>query len=254
MTGLAGSYYLVSTVAFCLVSMGIGVRLVLLSRRTGARPELYLGVGLFLSGGIGYGLVIGSAIAGARLGSDASIVHLAGLAGLGVHHVGVAFSLAFTVKVFRPTERWAPVLAAALVAVLAVSWVALLATGGMPRPGGGSAWYWLGFSIMATYPFWITIESLRYWALMRRRRVLGLADPIVTNRFVLMAAASLSAAAAIWTAASPGLLGFAPADQMRLAPFVLSLTATFGVGSIGSYWLAFFPPRWYARRIEASAA
>ena len=40
---LAGSYYLVSTVAFCVISMVIGVRLALLSRRTGARPELYLG-------------------------------------------------------------------------------------------------------------------------------------------------------------------------------------------------------------------
>ena len=108
MASLAGSYYLVSTVAFCVISMVIGVRLASLSRRTGARPELYLGAGLFLSGGIGYALVIGSAIAGARLGPERAVVHLVGLAGLGVHHVGVAFSLAFVVKVFRPTERWAP--------------------------------------------------------------------------------------------------------------------------------------------------
>ena len=197
MASLAGSYYLLSTVAFCLISMAIGVRLALLSHRTGARPELYLGVGLFLSGGLGYALVIGSAIAGARLGPEVPIVHDVGLTGLAVHHVGAAFSLAFVVKVFRPTERWARALAAALVGVLAVSWLGLLASGGMPRPGGGSTWYWIGFAVMATYPFWITIESLHYWALMRRRRTLGLADPLVTNRFALFAAASVLAAAAI---------------------------------------------------------
>ena len=253
MASLAGSYYLVSTLAFCVISMVIGVRLALLSRRTGGRPERYLGTGIFLSGGIGYGLVIGSAIAGARLGPDAPAIHVVGLAGLGVHHVGVAFSLAFVVKVFRPTERWALLLAAALVGVLAVSWLGLLASGGMPRPGGGSAWYWLGFSVMSTYPFWITIESLHYWALMRRRRALGLADPLVTNRFALYAAASLLAAAAIWTGALPGLLGLAPSDQLRLAPLTLSATATFGVAAIAAYWLAFFPPEWYARRLGTPA-
>jgi hypothetical protein len=251
---LAGSYYLLSTVAFCLISMAIGVRLGLLSHRTGARPELYLGIGLFLSGGLGYGLVIGSAIASARLGAEASVVHVVGLTGLAVHHVGAAFSLAFVVKVFRPSERWAPLLAAALVGVLATSWLGLLASGGMPRPDGSSTWYWIGFAVMGTYPFWITIESLHYWALMRRRRTLGLADPLVTNRFALFATASVLAAAAIWTAALPGLLGLPPADQLRIAPLTLSATATFGFGAISAYWLAFFPPAWYSRRLGARAA
>jgi hypothetical protein len=250
---LAGSYYLLSTVAFCLISIVIGVRLGLLSRRTGARPELYLGVGLFLSGGLGYGLVIGSAIAGARLGAEAPIVHHVGLTGLALHHIGAAFSLAFVVKVFRPTERWAVLLAAALFGVLAVSWLGLLVGGGLPRPGGGATWYWIGFAVMGTYPFWITIESLHYWALMRRRRALGLADPLVTNRFGLFATASLLAVAAIWTAALPGLLGLPAAQQMEVAPLTLSATATFGVGAILSYWLAFFPPAWYRRVLGAAA-
>ena len=251
MVSWAGSYYLVSTVVFSMVSMVIGVRLAMLSRRTGARPELYLGAGIFLSGGIGYALVVGGAIAGAGLGADSPLVHLAGLAGLAVHHVGVACSLTFIVKVFRPTERWAPALATALLGVLAVSWLGLVATGASPRPGGGNAWYWVGFSIMATYPFWITAESLHYWTLMRRRRDLGLADPLVTNRFALIATASLFAAAAIWTGALPALLGLAPSDQLRLAPLMLSATGTFGVGAIAAYWLAFFPPGWYARRLGA---
>lgn len=253
MASWAGSYYFLSTVAFCLISMAIGLRLGLLSRRTGARPELYLGAGLFLSGGIGYGLVIGSAIVSARLGMDASAVHVAGLAGLAFHHVGVAFTLAFVVEVFRPTERWAPALAVALVGVLVVSWLGLLVSGGMPRPGTGTGWYWLGFWVMGTYPFWITVESLHYWALMRRRRTLGLADPLVTNRFALFATASLLAAGAIWTAALPGLLDLAPAEQMRIAPLTLSVTGTLGFGAISAYWLAFFPPGWYARRLGAPA-
>ena len=43
-------------------------------------------------------------------------------------------------------------------------------------------------------------------------------------------------------------------QQTAMAPFTLSLTALWGIGAIGSYWLAFFPPHWYARRVTAPAA
>jgi hypothetical protein len=254
MTALAGSYYLISTVAFCLVCTVIGVRLARLSRRTGARPELYLGITLFLTGGLGYGLVIGAAIARTRLGIDTPAIRICGLAGLGLHHLGVAASMAFILTVFRPTERWARALAATMLTVLGVSWIALLAMGGAVGSHAGGMFYWLGFSITATYPFWIAGESLRYWTLMKRRTALGLADPVVTNRFLLMAAASSLAAAAIWTAALPGLLQLPAPEQARVAPLVLSVTATAGIGSVACYWLAFFPPGWYLRRLGTARA
>jgi hypothetical protein len=253
MTALAGSLYLVSTAAFCVCCLVIGVRLALLARRTGGRPELYLGLGLFLTGGLGYGLVVGAGIAGARVGLAVPAVRVAGLLGLGLHHLGVAALMAFVITVFRPTETWARALAAGMLLVLAVSWTGLLLTDGPPGAEAGQRWYWLGFSITATYPFWIASEALHYYALMRRRRAIGLADPVVTNRFLLYSIASLLAAAAIWTAAIPGLLGIPRAEQATLAPVVLPMTAALGIAAVASYWLAFFPPRWYLRSLRAAA-
>jgi hypothetical protein len=251
MTALAGSLYVVSTIAFSVLCMVIGVRLVLLSRRTGARPELYLGVGLLLTGGLGYGLVAGSAIAAASLGADARGLRGIGLFGLLLHHIGVAWNLAFIVTVFRPTERWARALAVTLLAILAASWIGMVFG---DQPAGalrGGGWYRLGSAVTANYPFWITFEALHYYGLMRRRQAIGLADPVVTNRFLLWGIASLFAAAAVWTAALPGLLVSSMAEQARLAPLILSVTGILGIGSIATYWLTFFPPRWYLRTLTA---
>ena len=40
--------------------------------------------------------------------------------------------------------------------------------------------------VYASY-LWVFLESFRYFALLRRRRRLGLADPVITNRFLLFA-------------------------------------------------------------------
>jgi hypothetical protein len=250
---LAGSFYAISTLAFCVCCTVIGIRLALLSRRTAGRPELYLGLALFLTGGAGYGLLIGGAIAGAALESQPAAIRAVGLAGLAIHHVGVAAMMAFILTVFRPTERWARGLAAFLITVLVVSWTGLVGAGGSPRISEGSGWYWLGFSVTGTYPFWVTFEAFHYYALMRRRRAIGLAEPVVTNRFLLWGIASLLAAAAIWCAALPGLLGGSAEEQMAMAPYVLPVTAILGIGAVASYWLAFFPPRWYLRNLGAAA-
>jgi hypothetical protein len=253
MAALAGSFYLISTVAFCLCCTVMGVRLVRLSRRTGARPELYLGCSLFLTGGVGYGLVIASAVARSQLHVTSPWLAVAGLGGLGLHHLGVLGSMAFVVTVFRPTERWARVFAGAGVAVLWTSWVLLVLEGGALASEAGRRWYWVGFAVTGTYPFWFAFESIRYWELMRRRRALGLADPVVTNRFLLIATASILGAAAIWCAAAPGLIGLPPDEQMRVAPFFLSVTAFLGIGAMASYWHAVFPPGWYLRSYRAAA-
>ena len=70
MNALTGSLYLLGTAAFVLVSLVIGLRLALLSRRTGEKPELYLGFGILGTAVFGYGAQIASVILRGGFESD----------------------------------------------------------------------------------------------------------------------------------------------------------------------------------------
>lgn len=258
MSAVAGSFYLFSTAAFCLFCLAICVRLVRLSMRTGGRPERLLGLALGMTGGVGYGLLIVVSLATrARAGETSLLFTALGMLGKAVHDVGVVLMLAFILSVFRPSERWARVLAAAMTLTLAVGYVGNALTGGFSGTQRLGFWYWVGFSVIGTYPMWGAAEAFRYHQLMRKRQALGLADPVVVNRFLMWGVASLFAVAAIWTVTLPGLLGVfgLPLEtQLRWSPFVLSLTGIWGIGAIASYWLTFFAPRWYLARIAAPSA
>lgn len=252
MLAIASSLYLVSTVIFCLFCLVIGVRLLALWRRTGERPELLLALSLALTGGVGYGTLIGLVIVNQihPLGHAAWISALTGF-GNAAHDVGVFCFLGFILTVFRPGERWALALAGLMAAVLTIGLVGQ-AMEGFPQLGATGFWYWVGYSVTATYPLWIAAEAFRYHALMRRRAALGLADPLVVNRFLLWGIASLLSIAAIWTVTFPAVLGLPLEQQTRLAPITMMLTGIFGCGCVTSYWLTFFPPAWYKARFAVA--
>jgi hypothetical protein len=107
--------------------------------------------------------------------------------------------------------------------------------------------------VIGSYPMWAAFEAFRYHALMSKRRALGLADPVVVNRFLLWGVASLFSVAAIWTISLPAILGLPLVEQQRLAPVSMSVTAVWGIGAISSYWLTFFPPAWYRSRLLVGA-
>jgi hypothetical protein len=251
---IAGSFYLVSTYAFVVFCMVLGVRLVRLSRRHQARPELYLGSALFLMGGLGYGILITMSFARGWAG-EAGMAWIPGVSlfGKALHDLGVLCMIAFILTVFRPIETWARALAAVMAGALLVGYVGHALTNGFTHMQP-SAWYWLGFATIGTLPLWNATEAFLYHGQMQRRAALGLADPMVVNRFLLWGVASIFSALAVWTVSIPSMLQLPIDRQMGLAPFTLSLTAFWGIGSISSYWLAFFPPAWYARRVKAPLA
>lgn len=264
MEQLAGSLYLVSTAAFALMAIAIGVRLELLYRRTGKLAERWLGHGLLFTAGLGYGLMMIAVVGrGAASGPDAASpasfaltpLWWVSLAGWLFHNVGVMCWLRFIRLVFRPEEAWAAWLERAMVAVLWASWAAHAASGGittgLPTPA-----YWVMMAVVGTYPIWSGGEALRYWGLMRRRARIGLADPVVANRFLLWGLGSLTALASIWTINVPSLVGSA-AGTMAIDSFVstcMVLTALFGLATVSLYGLTFFPPAWYRDRIARGAA
>ena len=254
----AGSFYLASTAAFSILAIIIGIRLITLSRRTKRVPERSLGLGIMLTAGFGYGILmfamIGRQAAG---GSDAAPAFFSWLLALGwiSHNAGVVFILDFVRRVFRPEERWARILEFTMGLVLWGGWIAYVVGGGLESNSPGRT-YWIMFSVIGTYPLWTAIESIRYWKMMRKRVSLGLADPLVANRFLLWAIAAITTFASIWLVEAPTFLGFErfSPEAAHVTAISMLCTSSLGIATICSYWLTFFPPGWYSARFSPPAA
>jgi hypothetical protein len=256
MVVIASSLYLVSTIAFFVMAIVIGMRLLALARRTGGKPERLLGWAFQLTAGWGYCVLIFSIIA--RAAMDA-IDHPLGQAvtaiGWLAHNIGVVCWLRFNVSVFRPDSAWAKWLAIVMTAVLFSGWTYHIFSGGLATlaPSMG---FWISVSVIGTYPIWTACEAFRYWGLMRRRMALGLAEPMLVDRFRVWGIGSVAATAAIWTVNLPSFLGLehgTPAADDAAAVARL-LTGCFGLITVGAYWLTFFPPEFYRRWIEGRGA
>jgi hypothetical protein len=95
---------------------------------------------------------------------------------------------------------------------------------------------------------WLVLEGARYYGLMRLRRRLGLADPVVTNRFLLWTLAGVFSIVMILTSVPPVFLD----PDLNSDLLVLDLLA-FSAGGVGVsvlYLLTFFPPVAYRRRLQ----
>jgi hypothetical protein len=86
---------------------------------------------------------------------------------------------------------------------------------------------------------WAFAECGRYHLLLRRRRRLDLADPVVTDRYRLYAVG--------WVFWWSGL-------EMLTDPVGAPLLGLLGASSAVYIWLAFLPPRAYLARVRAQAA
>src|SRR5262249_36825653 len=110
--------------------------------------------------------------------------------GSAIADTGALCLLLFTARVFREHDRraWAFVGAmGALLAVHTIGYARDLAAGMSPRTLLAQLLYWGAWSLALTGIAWgqTGFESLRYYALLRKRVALGLADPAVANRVLL---------------------------------------------------------------------
>lgn len=223
--------------AFGFVSFAVGLRLVLLSRRTGYLPERLIGTSLFLAGGLGTALLVTSSFAGDGRWLVATISAL--MINLGVAALGV-----FTWRVFRPTLLGAT-LVAACVALLFLSMLVDRLSGeylGASRTDFSIATDYAGRLLLYA---WATWESLRQYALARRRVRIGLTEPLIANRFLLWGVAT-SAALGIWLHALWSELAHRSADPIESYLVITALGTTCAL----AIWLAFFPPRAYRALFE----
>jgi len=251
--GVGGAMLIVAMLAgasFIVVGALIGVRMLLLARRTRGRPELLLGAGLTSLTVMTLPLITLSMMF--HVGSPSFQL---GLFALGLAPVvGFAASLySFTAVVFRPQSRLARGLAplAALAAALGIVGIVSSRAAAWHADRVVSAhWSVLVMGVFVLGLTWTGIEAARYHRMLRRRVTLGLADPVVSNRFFLWSFGCLGAVAGVLVSAGSLLVGWrvvshpVPIFGIAFAGFTLS----------GSWYLAFLPPRAYLQQVRARAA
>ncbi len=239
-----------STVVFILASAGVGGRLVLLARRTRRLPELSLGLGLLIIVAVAYPLLLGGRLVVDDSPALARWLIAASAVPMGIGRAAVWI---FTLNVFRPQSAAARLAVAAALfatAMVMVGWVHHCLA--IPDPAdihfgdpffAASSWMAIGSYV------WAGAESFRYWSLMKRRVALGLADPVVTNRFFLFGCVMVASTVATGIPATASLNGI----DLVQSPLVLATAALAGLGAGATLWLAFLPPQSYLGRLRATA-
>lgn len=234
--------------AFFVVSLLVGVRLVRLAARTRRLPELLMGIGVLGIGPVGFGgIVVASGLA-----HDAPALSrlVAGAASAAVA-LGVAAKFLFNWRIYRPSSRLVALVS--LVGVVAAAGTLAaenIATGFDTAAWRGPGWHVARSVLQVGCLLWGAGEALLYWRRMRRRVALGLADPLVADRFLLwgIGAGAAGLGSAIGTAVLL-VSGRAPLEQT----WVTMSSSLHGLVAAAALWLAFLPPAAYRRRVRARA-
>lgn len=238
----AGTLYL-------LIILIVGSRLVLLARRTRQLPELLLGGALLLGGVLGGPLEAAAGPVQREAGAIGGKLLLLGkIAGLGA----LICHATFIRRVFRPHERWPWLIVGIMVGFPSAAIIGYGSHGAFATSVIPMNWFWLEFAARITGAIWLTVEGAIYYGMMKRRLRLGLAEPLITNRFLLWTMAGVFSALVLFTAVPPMLLDpLTDANLLALDVFVFSFA---GIGVSVLYFLTFLPPqgfrRWVGRTSE----
>ena len=243
---------LLSTVLSVLACSYVGLRMLSLSRRTGKLPELGMGLGLsaFALTQV-CRLVLGGL--GDRL--DPELM-------LGVYvFMQVAYLLAqlglclFTVGAFGLRSHWRWTLLVALVALGALSRT-MMVQAWAPRLLSGAPiqmaqfWDMVSVASFALAFGWMAVESLHYHGLLRRRLALGLADPVVVNRFFVWGAGAAATSILVLLLLGLYLQGITLLGNSLAASVLVTVS---GVVMAVVPWLTFAPPGVYLRFVQQRA-
>ena len=232
--------------SFLVVSLAVGTRLLLLARRTRKLPELAMGLNFLVAGFIGYALLV--AAESLHLFPE-SLAGYGSFFGVSAISLGGVFVCLFTQRVFHAKSR------VALTALVLLSgWFALASYGAWvlnvekAQQGFG---VWLGHwgsnvGMFAAYS-WSTGESLRYYAQMRRRVRIGIADPLVANRFLLWGLGTFATLLVALLYIGTQLFG-----HYEMPASLIGISSTLVLASAIVEWLAFLPPQSYRERFASA--
>ncbi len=237
-------FVLVTTAAYVAVGLVVGVRLLRLARRTRGLPELLLGLAESLLAGAVPPLFIVTQV----VSEPEALIRVSAFLGHLAYAVGCAVMIVFTWRVFRPGEAWARALLYAALAVLGTGGVlqmahAFLAPGIAelrdPQTTPFLVMEWVSLAGFV----WTAVEAFAYHAQLRKRRALGLVDPVTMNRILLWGVVGLGGIVAAGAPVTASLLGLNVSTNV--ATRLVCAFAT--VISSVAIQLAFLPPAFYLR-------
>jgi hypothetical protein len=244
---------MVGSILLCtLVGTLVGLKLLIISARTRKFPEFAVGAALFSYAALSQPALLATY----ALGEEASVGLRMAIAALRItaFYVTLLGLSLFTWQVFGAQSRWRQALAAGVAVtglisgglIMWATWLKLSA--GLPSP----AYARIGMMGHYVVTFgWVSLESLRYPAVMRKRQAMELADPAVTNRFFVWGAGEGAASLLVLAllVVTLGRSEISPAD-----PLTSWLVTLAGLVNTLVWWLTFTPPTAYLRWVREGAA
>jgi hypothetical protein len=221
--------------SFILASLIIGVRILLLARRTLQLPELAMGLGLVLMGGLSYPINVA-----ARMSVDLSPDTRVGMMILSqlLMWVGCVAIGIFNWRVFRP-ESWWPLglLVTFASTMLVIFFIQCMTVGMFAFVDAREGVYRFNMVPQGVPYFWGFVESFLYHRKSRKRMQLGLASPLVTRRIGLWAITMGASTAINWFMITLEMLNIDSAT----APIAGAFVGPVGMVCAVSLWIAFRP-------------
>jgi hypothetical protein len=232
--------------AFFVVSLWVGIRLLLLWTRTRQVPELLMGIGVLGIGPLGFGIAMAAFLSAQT--SPELAKFLVAIASTTVA-MGVGAKYIFNWQIYHPRSRVAKGVVVTALALLACSVVG----DGLTNHFVPEAWQKPGFPqlrqvLQVGALFWGSAEAFGWYRRLQRRVAIGLGDALVANRFLLW---SIGAGAAGIGSAIGTVVGFVAGRPMTDMPALTLALSLFGLASASSLWLAFVPPLRYLDWIRA---
>jgi hypothetical protein len=241
----------IALAVFVLSCSAVGLRLVWIGARRNIGPAWSCGLGFTFIALVGQPL---QAASGSYTGTVGEINHAFAAAGILFVAAGLSSFYAFTLTVFRMQARWAWVLTCAAILALTICGfgrIGALASAdrALRAVAVGAPWAkGIGTLSMICYA-WLGFEGILEWSKSRKRLALGLADPVVSNRFLMWGLFGTS------TAILSGFLLFLQITTVAGSQTLAGQLATagFGLVSATTVMLAFFPPERYVAWVRARA-
>ncbi len=243
MQALAG----ICLLLFIVTVSVVGVRMLLLARRTRRHHELLIGAGMVLIGMIGYPLSFASGF-GKPVGHMSLPIWILSTV---ITQTGITLIYAFTWQVFRPADAWGKAIVGLGCLFMLAGLVGAshaLATAPPEASSQLVARTWLSVSMVGYCGcfLWSAVEGFVQYGMARKRMALGLVDAVVANRFLLWGLFGLMATGINVASVAGMVLGVDPGQS----PLVLIPMGVLGFFASAAIYLAFLPPASYLELVR----
>jgi len=250
----------IAQVLFLASAFLLAGHLLLQARRSRELPELLLGLHLLLAMGAGYLLISMGFVAAQQAAAPRTVIALLVGAGYFATILGLIATLIFNYRVFRPGSRRALAFIWLVIVAMGLGWAGYGLSGEFGRARFEGTWLWIMIGGILAANLWVALEPLFYRRQLLRRLQLGLAEPLVVDRFRLWGYGSLARTAMVVV----GAISSVSEQRMETtAPLVQSVVvlvflSACGLFTAAAYGLTFFPTqryvRWVSRRYASSGS